>query len=139
MNSVEIVDQGGGRFEVRGDRACLIVDRPDGESGEGGFRPVELLMAALGACTAGTIRSFAIAQGVGGFEGVDIEVTCEVMDKPERVGSFAVRLRLRGEVADRDAARLARIGAHCKIHNTLRSLPATELEVVAPPARAKAQ
>lgn len=121
---------GGGRFEVRTDTATLTVDRSVGEGGSGGaFRPVELLLAAIGACTAGTIRTFAVNESIVGFGGVNVLVEAEEASKPERIGTVSVTLQFASEIATSDVARLSRVGAHCKIHNTLKRPPETTIGV----------
>ena len=125
---VEIRDCGAGRFEVRARDAILAVDLlPEEGGGIDGFRSAELLLGALGACTAGTIRAFAVKQGIEGFEGIDIVVDGETAKQPERVATLRLVIDIKGSISDADRDRLLRVGSHCKVHNTLHNEPNIEM------------
>ena len=128
---ISVTDCGEGRFEIRARKAVVYVDLlPESGGADDGFRSVELLLAGLGACTAGTVRTYAVNHGVKGFESVDVTVRSTEAAAPERVGRIEVELSLRGEVSDEDAERLLQVSSHCKVHNTLRLLPELTTEVV---------
>jgi uncharacterized OsmC-like protein len=128
--TVKIRDAGADKFVVSSDDAQLVVD-----SSDYGFRPTELIMAALGACTAGTIQAFALANKVPGFEGVDVNVSCETAVRPSRIERFHVEIIFRGTVSHEHADQLARVGKHCKIHNTLHRDPNVTVTTVLDEAR----
>jgi uncharacterized OsmC-like protein len=87
--------------------------------GDQGVRAVDLLLAALAMCVAGTVRAYAEHHGIDGLVGVTVDVTGEEVGPPTRLATATLALRLDGELSDDDRARLARAGAHCKIHTTL--------------------
>jgi uncharacterized OsmC-like protein len=127
---VVIRDCGAGRFEVRTRDAVLAVDLLPGDGGmPDGFRSAELLLGALGACTAGTMRAFAVRQEIQGFEGIDIIVTGEVAKQPERVARLNLQVDIKGDISVADKERLLRVGSHCKVHNTLHSEPEIEMNL----------
>ena len=128
---VVIRDCGAGRFEVRSRDAMVAVDLLPSDGGASdGFRSAELLLAALGACTAGTMRSFAVNQALEGFEGIDVVVTGETAKGPERVTPIEVEVRVRGSLSESDLERLMRVGARCKVHNTLHNDPEISMRLV---------
>lgn len=128
---ISVTDCGEGRFEIRARKAVAYVDLlPDAGGAGDGFRSVELLLAGLGACTAGTVRTYAVNHNIAGFTGVDVSVRSAEASAPERVGEIEVALQLRGNVSDADAERLLQVSSHCKVHNTLRHLPELRTEVV---------
>lgn len=130
---IEIKDCGAGRFEVRARDAVLAVDLlPEDGGPSDGFRSAELLLGALGACTAGTMRAFAVKQGIEGFEGIDIIVNGETAKAPERVASLRLEVQIKGDLSEADRERLLRVGSHCKVHNTLHNEPNIEMVAVNP-------
>lgn len=127
---VSVKDCGAGRFEIRARDAVVAVDLFPADGGApDGFRSVELLLAGLGACTAGTMRTFATNQKIAGFEGIDVIVSAETAEHPERVARIDLELRVQGDVSEEDLARLMRVGGRCKVHNTLHSDPVVEMHI----------
>jgi len=88
--------------------------------GDQGVRAVDLLLASLAMCVAGTVRAYAEHHGVDGLAQVTVDVTGEEVGPPTRLATATLTVRLDGELNDDDRARLLRAGAHCKIHTTLR-------------------
>lgn len=130
---VVIKDCGAGRFEVRSRDAVAVVDLLPSDGGAGdGFRSAELLLGALGACTAGTMRNFAVNQKIEGFEGIDIVLNGETAKSPERVSVIDVEIRVKGNLSESDLERLMRVGARCKVHNTLHSDPEVNVRLANP-------
>jgi uncharacterized OsmC-like protein len=87
--------------------------------GDQGVRAVDLLLASLAMCVAGTVRAYAEHHGVDGLAQVTVDVTGEEVGPPTRLATATLTVRLDGELNDDDRARLLRAGAHCKIHTTL--------------------
>ncbi len=128
---VVVKDCGAGRFEIRTRDAVVAVDLLPSDGGASdGFRSAELLLAALGACTAGTMRSFAVNQAIEGFEGIDVVVNGETAKGPERVAQIDVDVQIRGNLSEADLERLMRVGSRCKVHNTLHNDPEVNMRLV---------
>ena len=87
--------------------------------GDQGVRAVDLLLASLAMCVAGTVRAYAEHHGVDGLVAVSVDVIGEEVGPPTRLASATIAIRLDGDLNDDDRARLLRAGAHCKIHTTL--------------------
>jgi len=87
--------------------------------GEQGVRAVDLLLASLAMCVAGTVRAYAEHHGVDGLESVTVDVTGEEVGAPTRLATATLAIRLDGDLDDDERARLLRAGEHCKIHTTL--------------------
>jgi uncharacterized OsmC-like protein len=87
--------------------------------GEHGVRAVDLLLASLAMCVAGTVRSYAEHHGVDTLVSVRVDATGEEVGPPTRLATATLVIRLDGELTDDERARLLLAGAHCKIHTTL--------------------
>lgn len=101
-----------------------------GRQAEDGLRSVELLLAALGSCMLGTMLAFAENASVP-VEGVRLELTPVLAERPERVARIDMRLYIEGEIEPKRLASLRRVAEHCKVHSTLEHGPELTLEVVA--------
>ena len=111
-------------------RHTLAGDEPAEAGGtDQGPSPYEFLLAALGACTAATLRMYADRKGWP-LEEVEVRVThekihaadcadCETRDG--RVDRIARHLTLSGPLDDAQRARLLEIANRCPVHRTLTS------------------
>ena len=112
-----------GGLEARARDVTLAVGRDDGA-----LRSVELLLAALGSCMLGTMLVFADNAGVS-LDGVRLELTPTISERPERVARIDMRLRISGEVEPKRLASLRRVAERCKVHATLEHGPELTLAV----------
>lgn len=124
--AVAVRDHGAGEFEVELGSVKLAVGPRDADDRP---RATDLLAASLAVCTAGTIRAFAEASGMTGFEGVDVTVETSTAAKPQRVDRLELSVVLRGTLDDKQVAQLTRAGGRCKIHQTLHTEPTITLAV----------
>lgn len=92
------------------------VDEP-GETGgrDSGPEPFELLCAALGACTAITVRMYAGRKGWP-LERIAVAVTYE---KPTDTARFSIAITLEGALDAAQRERLLAIAKKCPVHQTL--------------------
>ena len=129
---VVVEDDVSGRFieTVRAGRHVIIADEPEAVGGnDRGPGPYELLLTALGTCTAMTLRMYA-RQKSWPLEKVTVSLnhsrvhaedcaTCETregkIDHIERV------LKLDGPLTDQQRRRLLEIADKCPVHRTLMS------------------
>jgi putative redox protein len=106
------------QVEARVGDAALLIDEPVSAGGLGsGPNPYNLLSAALGACTAMTIRLYADRKGWP-LKHVDVAV------RHSRVGlqakdRFEIDIMLQGDLDDAQRARIMEIADRCPVHLTL--------------------
>lgn len=119
----------GKRIEVssRGNR--LIVDQvyEDGREG-GGFRPTELLLGALGACTIGTVLTFCGNMDIP-VDSFAIDLEGERESAPDRIGEIRISMNLEGDIPTERLETLKRVAHGCRIHHTLTRAPKISLEL----------
>jgi len=121
----------GKRIEVsaRGNR--LVVDEIYADGREAmGFRPTELLLGALGACTMGTVLTFCKNMNIP-VESFSIGVKGKRETAPERISEIEVSLRLAGDVPEERLETLKRVAKGCRIHYTITHAPKIELQLKA--------
>nr|MCW1959582.1 OsmC family protein [Mycobacterium sp.] len=129
---VVVGETGGGRYQqsVIAGRHRLVADEPVEVGGlDSGPSPYDLLLAALGACTAMTLRMYADRKSIA-LENVSVQLrhakihatdcrTCETsqgqIDRIERT------ITLDGELDDATRTRLLEIADKCPVHRTLTS------------------
>lgn len=121
----------GKKLEVsaRGNR--LIVDQIYADGGEDlGFRPTELLLGALGACTMGTVLTFCDNMKIP-VEGFTIDVGGKRDTAPERISEIQVSIRIEGDIPAERIDTLKRVANGCRIHYTITHPPKIELALEA--------
>lgn len=92
------------------------VDEPaEGGGTDSGPEPFELLCAALGGCTAITVRMYAARKGWP-LERITVTVT---YDKPADRARFAIAIALEGPLDPAQRDRLLAIAERCPVHQTL--------------------
>jgi uncharacterized OsmC-like protein len=118
----------GYRVEITAGPHTLIADEPvSAGGGDEGPTPYDLVLAALGACTAMTLRMYADRKQWP-LESVVVrmhhsrshakdEEQCE--NRPVRLDHIERTLELTGALTDEQRARLAEIAERCPVHRTL--------------------
>lgn len=131
-DTVVVRETGVGKFQQRitiGPHT-LVADEPVDVGGmDSGATPYDLVLAALGACTAMTIRLYADAKGVPLTSvGVDLmhskvyATDCaECVTKDAKIDRIERVIHLDGELDDAQRAKLLDIANKCPVHRTLRA------------------
>jgi putative redox protein len=108
-----------GKFQqsISNGRHALVADEAVDLGGEdAGPAPLELLLAALGACTSMTLKLYADRKGWP-LEAVEVELSqAKATDHHE----IRRAIRLVGPLTDDQRARLLEIANKCPVHNVLR-------------------
>ncbi|WP_348945241.1 OsmC family protein [Chitinibacter sp. FCG-7] len=126
--TVKVTSGSNGYLRIRSREAATAVGRaPDGQNAQDAFRAGELVLGALAACTAGTIRQYAKTHGIDALEDVSVDVTGYESSAPSRIAAIVLRVTLHGGISASERTRLERVARHCKIHNTLLQAPEVEL------------
>lgn len=109
-------EQGKIRQEVRIGRHHLIADHTTDEGGDdAGPTPHEFLLAALGSCTAMTLRVYAQRKDWP-LENAEVTISLE---KSEGVSRFAREVKLVGPLDETQRTRLLAVAEACPVHKTL--------------------
>ncbi|MEL7473132.1 MAG: OsmC family protein [Planctomycetota bacterium] len=121
------------RTEVRVDGHTFIADEPADVGGTNeGPTPVQLALAALGACKVMTARMYAARKGWP-LEGVVASV--DRADRPEPGASqpaIRVELQLLGDLADDQRDRLKDIAGRCPVSKMIREATPVEATLTLP-------
>lgn len=114
----------GKTLRVSAGNASTVVD-----GGSTGFRSVDLLLGALGACSAGTMLSAAEQASIP-VTSVRVELRPVVKLTPERVSRIRVTMTLGGDLSAADLEALKAAAETCKVHNSLHHGIETQLELL---------
>jgi putative redox protein len=129
----------GFRTRIKAGNHTLIADEPEKDGGKDeGVSPYDLLLSALGACTAMTLRMY-IERKKLPITGVEVHLTfdrihvddCETCTDEEREGKKEIQhisrlIYVTGEVTEEQKERLLYIAGRCPVHVTLHSDPHVE-------------
>lgn len=113
---------------VRGHR--IETDQtPAGGGEDSAAGPLELVSVALATCVALYVSRFCAARGFPADD-VAVEVLPEFAPAPSRLARFAVRVQLPATVPVHYREMVERVVRTCPVHNTLRSVPDIDVELV---------
>ena len=128
MATVIVRSESGLRQEVTAGAHQFVADEPVAVGGsDAGPDPYAFLLAALGACTAMTLRMYA-GRKQWPLGAIEVELShsrvypadCVGCEQPEtRVDRIARKITLTGALDEAQVARLADIATRCPVHKTL--------------------
>ncbi len=126
-----VVRTGHGKFgtEVHTASHRFVADEPTSYGGDNtGPTPYDLLLGALGTCTAMTMKMYADRKGLA-FEGTTIQVTHErnheedmehaVAEDGMQTQALHRSIEIHGDLTDQERAKLIEIADKCPVHKTL--------------------
>lgn len=139
---VDVIETRDGKFRqaVRIGRHALTVDEPTHVGGDdAGPGPYDLILAALGACTAMTLRLYADGKGLA-LDRVAVRLShdrvhekdCEGLDTGPRLDRVTREITLAGSLTDAERARLLQIADKCPVHRTLTERTLVETRLTSP-------
>ncbi len=106
------------RVESTDGTVTTVMDEPVSVGGTGaGPTPVQMLLAALGGCTAITVKMYS-ARKSWPLEDVEVRVTLEDGDKGEP-NRWVQHVTLKGDLDDEQRERLLQIAGRCPVHRIL--------------------
>jgi uncharacterized OsmC-like protein len=107
----------------------LILDVPPDQGGtDAGPTPVELLVAALGACMAMHIAKYCKAAKLP-HEGFGIDLDFQLAKDPLRIGSITADITMPPGFPRERIEALKRAAQHCTVKNTLKDATSCDVEV----------
>lgn len=133
----------GFRTRIESDKHKLIADEPTSKGGKDeGMSPYELLLSALGACTAMTLKLY-IERKQLPITDVEVLLTfdrihaddCESCSEEEITGKDKIQyisrlIYVTGEVTEEQKERLLYIAGRCPVHITMHSNPHVEDAII---------
>jgi putative redox protein len=136
MSTITVRNQTGYQQEIIAGDHVIFADEPVSIGGDDtGPSPYELLLGALGSCTAITIRMYAQRKGWP-LKDIEIELShskdyrkdCEdSADNNVKIDRIVRKITFKGDLDDTQRARLMDIARRCPLHQTL---VAGQIEVV---------
>ena len=128
MTTLQVLHLEGLQHEATSRGHAIIVDEPKELGGlDQGLSPYEILLAALGACTAMTVRMYA-ERKKWPLDDVTVELShdrvhakdCQECETEEgQLGLIRRQVRLVGDLSAEQRARLHEIASRCPVHRTL--------------------
>ena len=122
IEHVRVMETGAGKFQnaVQAGRHRLFADEPASVGGlDTGPSPYDLLSAALGACTAMTLRLYAERKQIE-LGRVQVDVSHEKIHvRAGKIDCFTRVISVEGEVPGELAGKIVEIAGKCPVHRTL--------------------
>jgi putative redox protein len=118
MREITLRTDGGLRVDATDGVVRTVLDEPEAAGGTGaGPGPVQMLLAALGGCTAITLKLYSARKGWP-LQDVDVRVTLEDGEKgaPNRWTQYVT---LHGDLDAEQRERLMQIAGRCPVHRLL--------------------
>ena len=120
---------GGMKLVVRHRGLEAVTDQPRDQGGDDtAMTPTELFVAALGSCAGVYVLNFAKRHYIP-VDGMTIQVEYTYAERPRRVGSVEVRVKMPKRADQQYRAPLQRAAEQCLVHNSLRQPPQVTISV----------
>ncbi len=130
MHKVTLSNVSGYKTELSARGHSILSDEPlDANGTDTGMNPYELLLSAIGACKAITMRMYAERKGLP-LEDVSIELVhekipaeeCENSDaKTGKIDKISIKVDIKGDLSEEQKARILEIGEKCPVQKTVLS------------------
>ncbi len=124
--SVQHVD--GLRFLATVEDHTVVVDAAPEDGGGGtALSAPQLFAAAVGACMLEFVKNSCRLRGIS-FERLSLELACEELERPRRIGALKATLHIEPEPPDDVKRRLIGVAKHATLVNTLLRPPEIEIQ-----------
>ncbi|MBK8551102.1 MAG: OsmC family protein [Ignavibacteria bacterium] len=130
-NTISISNSDGFKTEIISRGHSLISDEPIESNGrDEGMTPYELLLSALGACKAITVRMYAQKKDIPlknilinlSHKKIHSDDCLDYENKECKIDDIEVEIELTGDLNDEQRKRLIEISEMCPVHKTLTSV-----------------
>ena len=121
MNAITVTTTDSLRVDVSNGTQTMIIDEPVEAGGTGlGLKPTESVLAALGACSAITLKLYA-GRKQWPLTNVRVQVEAQPPEKGNKDAPwrFVQTLELEGDLDEEQRARLIQIAGRCPVHKML--------------------
>ena len=115
-------------IRVRGHEVTSDMSEKDGGR-DAGPSPAELLAGSLGACIAIMVQTYCDTHGYNDGD-VAASLTVQIADDPKRLGNIVIDLELPKDFPEDKKSVVERLAELCPVHETLKQMPAVDLEIV---------
>jgi putative redox protein len=130
---MRVEHRGGDKFDINVRGHIVRVDQPVKDRGEDTApTPTELFIASLASCVAFYARRYLARHNLP-TDGLAVEATFEMGNKPARVAGIDMHLIVSEGVPDDRLGALLAVAAHCTVHNTLASEPEVSISLADAP------
>jgi uncharacterized OsmC-like protein len=118
------------RFQVAAGEHAVVVDAAPEDGGGGtAMSAPQLFAAATGACMLEFVANSCRLRGIS-FERLRLEVECEELERPRRIGALEATIHIEPDVPDDVKRRLVGVARHATLANTLARLPEVAIRFV---------
>jgi uncharacterized OsmC-like protein len=116
---LSVTFRGGSRFEISSRAHTVVTDQPVEEGGQdAGMTPVELFVGSLASCVAYFVGRFCARHQIA-CEGFTVEADWSYTERPHRIGSVSLRIKLPAPVTAEQRERLLKVAHGCTVHQSL--------------------
>jgi putative redox protein len=129
MDLIRVVQQENQAFELNVRTHKVVTDMAVSEGGQDqGFRPTELMVAALGGCLGKAIARY--CQTIKApSDGIELYLTYEMADEPRRVKSIVIDIELPEGFPEERKKAIMNVVKSCPVHNTLKTGPEIDVNI----------
>lgn len=117
------------QFKVIARNHEFICDQPISNGGDNeGPSPAELFVSSLGTCISFYAVDFCKRHGIND-EDLELDLSWEYGDRPRRVVSIDISVKIPQKLSDMEIQRLKRVLHGCLIHNSIINAPEVIIDV----------
>ncbi len=121
--NLSVTYRGGTKFHIQSGAHVVVTDQVVEDGGtNAGMSPVELFAGSLASCVAYYVARYCERHQLP-CDGFVVDIDYEMAERPHRVGTFGLRIRLPMSLNPSERERLLRVAEGCTVHQTLLNPP----------------